>query len=68
MTFDQWWTLHRDSICTCNGQCLYRIFMGNEGWIDEKARKRLLSFLKIALEDEMPQEYVKNEQVERQNT
>jgi hypothetical protein len=32
--------------------------MGNEGWIDEKAQKRLLGFLRIAPNDLMPEEYI----------
>ena len=58
MTFDEWWASHRQFICICPGQCLYRIFVVNEGWVDEKARKRLLSFLQIEPGDPMPPEYI----------
>jgi len=60
MTFAEWWVLHRHDVCICPGTCLYRIFEVNEGWVDEKAQKRLLSFLKISPNDPMPPEYIKH--------
>ena len=60
MTFETWWAEHKKGVCICNGTCLWRILQLNESWIDEKAKKRLLSFLRIAPTDEIPPEYVKN--------
>lgn len=58
MTFARWWSLHKQDICICPGSCLWRILEVQEGWADDKAKKRLLGFLKISENDKMPQEYI----------
>lgn len=52
MTFENWWNLHKKDECHCKGSCLYRILMLQESWSEEKAKKRLLGFLRIQPEDE----------------
>jgi hypothetical protein len=52
MTFSEWWNQHKNGECHCTGSCTYKVFMQTESWIDEKAKKKLLSFLKINEQDE----------------
>jgi hypothetical protein len=47
MTFGDWWNQHKNGECHCVPSCTYKIFMQQESWIEAKAKKRLLEFLKI---------------------